>query len=69
MVDIRSIIFSYTYTVLQNNKDLKSFLFAVQMIKQHSVCKQYANEKKIINKSMEEGLKRGLAYLVANGVI
>ncbi len=41
MVDIRSIIFSYTYIVLKNNKDLNSLLFALLMIKQHSVCKDY----------------------------
>jgi hypothetical protein len=42
MVDIRSIIFSYTYIVLKNNKDLNSLLFAMLMIKQHYVSKDYA---------------------------
>jgi hypothetical protein len=69
MVDIRSIIFSYTYIVLKNNKDLNSLLFAVLMVKQHSVCKDYMKDNQIPDKSMEDGLKRGIAYLLANGII
>lgn len=69
IVDIRSIIFMYTYTVFKSNKDISTLLFAVLMVRKHSVCNDYAKENNITCKSMEEGLKQGLTYLLENGII
>ena len=66
MVDVRSIIYSYLYIVLTSNKDLNSYLFAPEMIVKHSICKDYMKENKIPEKSMEEAVKRGVGYLLAN---
>ena len=66
MVDVRSIIYSYLYIVLTSNKDLNSYLFTPEMILKHSICKDYIHENKISEKSMDQALRKAIAYLLAN---
>jgi hypothetical protein len=51
------------YIVLSNNQDINSYLFNPLSVVNHRISQEYAKDKEIPEKSLEEAIRRGLKYL------